>query len=558
MDNIFLAMDADNAGRMVGRAVLANDVAALTEVSSRIDLGQEIIARWVQEQGGKKISAGGDEFTAQMPPGSIETIEELRKDYQFATNLTMTVGVGKDLSQAGKSLMAGKLRGKNIVVIFDETVDSELQSAHLHAGDGTGSEEENKLDEAYLSDGQQNEQGEDAANDGQGEFSDGKNHDSEANREAKGDDVGPGSTEESPGEGVEPTATDQQAEQNDQQAQFNTDGEEPGPTDPKAQSNPKTEGAEKLEEKSMNDKSNGNSVKPKNKEIVNEGSKEKDPKAGQENVDKLKEKIDEASPESQSQEKDVMENIDDADLATGHADGKGVDDKDSDQTPGDMGLGDEAEAGAEEGVDPQDPSASEEEGEEDLNPDQLPGEDKEDPDYKEVLGDAIASEQENIQKEKVVQMVAEALEVFKSQRHILERAKEQAPELYNGSIKMLRAMIEMSKLLGFGDGLEDPEHDAQQNGADSLFGNDEDMPADDEDMLADDEDMLADDKPFLDGSDSEEGAEDKEKPASKPEFPPKKDGKSAKPDVSPDAKGKPSFPPKKPEGKPAGKKPAGQ
>lgn len=579
MDNnlLYMAYDGDNAGRLVGRAVLANDPDALAEVSQRIQMGHEIVRKWVEANGGKVISGGGDEGTFAIPQEAVEAIEELRKDYQFATNLTMTVGVGKNLSEAGKSLMAGKLRGKNTVVQYDESVDGELQTAHQHVGEGTGTEEEGKLDEAYLntedeaakadkaaanpSDGPRNEQDQDADNDGQGEFSDGKNHDAAANREAKGDDTVPGSTEENPGQGVEPNAEDEQAEQDAQQAKFNPDGEEPGPVDEKAQPNPKTEGTEEQEEQPMNDKSK--MPVDKNKEKPNESPKEKSGQAnqaGQEGLSKLKEEVDEASPESSSQEKGVMDDIDDADLATGHADGKGVDDKDSDQVPGDMGLGDEQEANSAEGADPQNPAAEGEEGEPPMD-----GE-GEDPNYQEVLGDAVASEQENIQKEKVVQMVAEALEGFKTQRHILERAKEQAPELYNSSIKMLRAMIEMAKLLGFGDGLQDPEHDAQQDGADALFG----------DGAAEGEDgMPADDKPFLDGSDSEDGAppaEGEEKPAGKG-FPPKKDGKSEKADAKPpkegdksekaDAKGdkKPSFPPKKDgadKGKAPEKKQAGQ
>lgn len=579
---LFMAYDGDNAGRLVGRAVLANDVDALSEVSQRIQMGHEIVRKWVEANGGKVISGGGDEGTFAIPAEAVEAIEELRKDYQFATNLTMTVGVGKDLSQAGKALMAGKLRGKNTVVNYDKSVDGELQTAHQHVGAGTGSEEENKLDEAYLNtedeaakaaqaspgDGPRNEQDEDADNDGQGEFSDGKNHDAAANREAKGDDVAPGSTEENPGQGVEPDAENEQAQNEDQQSKFDPQGEAEGNKDPKAQPNPTTEGTEEQEEP-MSDKSK----QPLNKEKPNEKPQEKgqeaapagkeSPQASNQEVDSLKQEVDQASAESNSQEKGVMDNIDDADLATGHMDGKGVDDKDSDQVPGDMGLGDEQEAGAAEGADPKDPSAESEEGEAPMEGDEAA---MEDPNYEEVLGDAVASEQQNIQKEKVVQMVAEALEGFKNQRHILERAKEQAPELYNSSLKMLRAMIEMAKLLGFGDGLNDPEHDAQQDQADGLFA--------DAEGAEGEEGMPADDQPFLDGHDEGEGA-----PAPKDDKSAKPDLKGGKPDAKsgkaddksgkPDAKDgkKPSFPPKKeggdkkPEAKekaPAEKKQAGQ
>src|SRR4051812_22129732 len=123
---LILAYDGDNAGRLVGRAVLADDPKSLSEVSQRIELGHEIVKRWVQANGGSVISGGGDEGTFQVPHEALEAIEQLRKDYQFATGLTMTVGVGSKLSEAGKSLMVGKFRGKDQVVQYDESVESDI------------------------------------------------------------------------------------------------------------------------------------------------------------------------------------------------------------------------------------------------------------------------------------------------------------------------------------------------------------------------------------------------------------------------------------------------
>lgn len=147
---LFMAYDGDDAGKLVGRAVLANDVNGLHEVSKRIATGHEVVSLWVENNGGQVISGGGDEGTFSIPGQALESIEELRADYQFATNLTMTVGVGASLSEAGKSLMAGKFRGKNQVVQYDPSVDQELATAQANVQAGTGSEEEKKISEAYL------------------------------------------------------------------------------------------------------------------------------------------------------------------------------------------------------------------------------------------------------------------------------------------------------------------------------------------------------------------------------------------------------------------------
>jgi hypothetical protein len=145
-----LAYDGDKAGRLVGRAILSNNLNALSEVSERINLGHEIVKRWATYHGGSVISGGGDEGTFQVPHEALAEIEQLRKDYHFATQLTMSVGVGKTLSEAGKSLLAAKFRGKDQVVFYDPTVEEELHKVKSNLEQGTASEEEKKQGEAYL------------------------------------------------------------------------------------------------------------------------------------------------------------------------------------------------------------------------------------------------------------------------------------------------------------------------------------------------------------------------------------------------------------------------
>ena len=148
--NLYLAYDGDNAGRLVGRAILADDAHALHDVSSRISHGHEIVKDWAESHGGQIISGGGDEGTFVIPPHAVEDIEKLRADYQYATNLTMTVGTGASLSQAGKALMVGKFRGKDQVCNYDGSIEQELLAAKEHVAGGQATDEEKKLDEAYL------------------------------------------------------------------------------------------------------------------------------------------------------------------------------------------------------------------------------------------------------------------------------------------------------------------------------------------------------------------------------------------------------------------------
>lgn len=83
------------------------------------------------------------------------------------------------------------------------------------------------------------------------------------------------------------------------------------------------------------------------------------------------------------------------------------------------------------------------------------GDQTDSPDLGNVLQEGLDAHADNIQREKVVQMVSQALQGFKASKQIVERAQTQAPQLYQASIMMLKAMIEMAKMLGLGP-QEDP------------------------------------------------------------------------------------------------------
>jgi hypothetical protein len=78
----------------------------------------------------------------------------------------------------------------------------------------------------------------------------------------------------------------------------------------------------------------------------------------------------------------------------------------------------------------------------------LSEEDNEEPQLDEVLRDGLDQHADGIQREKVVNMVGEALDAFKGQKKILDKAKEQAPELHSACISLLKALIELCSLAG--------------------------------------------------------------------------------------------------------------
>lgn len=88
------------------------------------------------------------------------------------------------------------------------------------------------------------------------------------------------------------------------------------------------------------------------------------------------------------------------------------------------------------------------------------------PDLTSVLHEGLDAHSDNIQRERVVQMVSQALQGFKACKSIIERSQQQAPQLYQSSIMMLKAMIEMAKMLGLG-----PQEETPANPLESQAGN---------------------------------------------------------------------------------------
>jgi hypothetical protein len=454
---LFAAYDGDNAGRQAGRAILADDVEGLHEVSARIELGHDIVKQWVQSVGGEFLSGGGDEGIFSIPMQAIPNIEQLRSDYKFAANLTMTVGIGNTLSEAGKALMVGKFRGKNTAVQYDPSIEGEIAQARERIAQGTASAEEQKLGEAYLNpqtggepvkknmEQTQQEQPahdcpycmEDASepcpycDESQGAMGH-ENCPYCADSDAQTSDECPfcenvAHEEGGAEEGVEPTPGPVVSEPT------TTSGEDyagkdlntPALDKPKPDEQPRVEIASPAISYGDNQQNT-----PSNRALdVVEGTPVETGGIPDEAVGEspraVIDRLDADGAEPNPEDAAAMSGTDDADLPVGDNAERHVSRPEDwgSNTPGDMGL----------------------------------GEDEQDPDLGLVIQEDLDVHADQAQKEKVIQMVAEALEGFKGCKPILEKAKLQAPNLYQSSLAMLRAMIEMAKMLGLSDGSESAE-----------------------------------------------------------------------------------------------------
>jgi hypothetical protein len=125
---MYVSLDGDNIGNKVAAAEERNDEEALSEISNRINQGQELLRQWATQYGGKLIEAGGDEGLVKVPSSALEDVENLRAQYFNLVGATATVGVGATLSQSTRARELGKLRGKNQTVQYFDGLEQELDA----------------------------------------------------------------------------------------------------------------------------------------------------------------------------------------------------------------------------------------------------------------------------------------------------------------------------------------------------------------------------------------------------------------------------------------------
>jgi hypothetical protein len=495
---LFIAADGDGIGKQVGRAVIADDVEQLHKISERIDAAQEYILHWSKQNDGIKISGGGDEFTAAIPKEVVHQLESLRKDIEHAFGYTISIGVGKSLSEAGTALLVAKLRGKNRIVWFTKKIKEDIKKAKRRVREKRATPDEYKLSEAYLKKGESmNDQNCPYCEQTDGIDSDHCKmcHDMEP---AAGAEACPfctqnGATDEfgnpdsAPNDcpfcaDSKPDADDcpyckddaasgpkqpEMAAQDDHAAQENTsiqvapadDGDQPpdghvAEQNPKIQSpdsnnatapqgsaqeqanydqmgmNPpiigKPEPGNNSSPAGMGDANTAYGTAPLPVEPPSAEGQEVESGAGimpegahsKETLEAIADQIANETVDGKPGEAQEARNIDDTAISGGGTEANvsrppGYEGN----TPGDLGL-DEQEA-------------------QDGNPD-----------LSSVLKEGLDDQANELEKDKVREMVGQALSGFKASKDILEKAKEQAPQFYQASIAMLAAMIKMAEMLG--------------------------------------------------------------------------------------------------------------
>lgn len=454
MDNlnnvmIFVAADGDGIGNKVARASLADDVEGLHTVSSHIEAGNELIKEFAISRGGQVISSGGDEALVRLPLEHVDELEGLRTDYSYVVGATLTLGVGESLSQASKALMVAKISGKNQILQYSPEVEQKWAQASQDANAGTATGEAKKIGDAYMkNDPQVSQEGqlnpEDANNSPNQDVSDEQvNADAPVDPNITGADAAIDDHSDCPYCAEEDAAQELGEDDCPYCAEDTQIEQEAGLDDcPYCQ-----------ETHPQEQHQHGDDC-AHCQELDNAKAQEGAPQAEQDAGQIAPEAVSEeaaplpadspgnASPnELQTNEHQTPDEVlGEFDAAHGE-DPSQVGASDTDQI-GDVGIA-EGGTGQQENISrPDDFNDEIQDGVED-------GSNSDQPNYGEVLQDGLNQNADEIQKQKVGDMVRQALQSFKASKNYLEQAQSQSPEFYQANIAMIRGMIEMAKLLGF-------------------------------------------------------------------------------------------------------------
>lgn len=472
MDNntLFFAFDGDLIGRRHASAILSDDVESISNISAEITSANEMIKDFVESHGGRMVSFGGDEGVFEAPESFIDYLEEIRKDYVYMVGATLSIGYGSKPSGAAKALLEAKETGKDKIVQYSENSEKYAQDVQEERDEEHGegldlSNNESKESDKVLPSGSDSNQNEPTLcepskeDNNHGYDSGYKNSEPETRvdsyeaqdlmppvirkpnlttkppiKEATSSDVQESTRlmniempdpkdkdamDKKPApkeyhgqaEGNAPKSMAQPMDGKPSDIKYD-DGKEADPDPTVPVENATTDQAEETEEEHM--------LGDKHCDSCTCGSNSTDV------TDILDQHIDNAndleshleSNTDNSTENVLNTHIDNANEMNDEMDSNGVSrPNDYDEKNEDMGLSEE--------------EASDDE-----------------PNLANVLKDGLDSHADDIKKEKVLNLVGQALEAFKTQKPLLDKAKEQAPALHDACIMMLKAMIELCSLAG--------------------------------------------------------------------------------------------------------------
>ncbi len=126
---LFLAADGDGLTKKLNQAKISNNIEEIRRISNNISKGNALFSSFALRALGSTIEEQGDEILIDFDAVQLSELESIRKQYVTIAETTVSVGIGKKVSEAVRALLAAKLKGGNCSVFYDKDVEKEIKEA---------------------------------------------------------------------------------------------------------------------------------------------------------------------------------------------------------------------------------------------------------------------------------------------------------------------------------------------------------------------------------------------------------------------------------------------
>lgn len=143
MSKVYCSLNGDKVGQKIADSIRSNDPESVRQTSLTFNQAHAEIDQWVEQRGGRIISASGDEGIYELESTMLPEVQSMMANYESKTGHTLSIGIGSSLLESTKAMIYGKMHSPGEIVQYSQDVESgiapqEEQQAEQLAGEADG------------------------------------------------------------------------------------------------------------------------------------------------------------------------------------------------------------------------------------------------------------------------------------------------------------------------------------------------------------------------------------------------------------------------------------